>query len=338
MLNYNLPIPDKPTHHIVDGSKLNRFMECPRAFFYEYLLGWRSERPNNHLVFGTAWHESMEHLLLNGYDQASVLAAFRKFELSYRQTLSDPENDEMFWPKTPDRAFECLANYARQYQGDLSRYEVLYTEIAFTVQMDETRVLYGRMDSVLRRVVDNIICSLEHKTGSSLYRWAEQFHMCMQAGVYSHALMCLFGFEEVGPIIFNGSIFKKTKGTKGGTKFEFHREPVQKSKAQMQTWYLNTLYWMDQLEREYQLLEASSPADDVLIAFPMNTTNCTKWFGCAYKDFCNSWKNPLVKCHAPPLGMIEEHWDPTAEDANFNMQLGVGVEPVIEKGTKNNEN
>lgn len=336
MLDYNLPILDRPTHHIIDGSKLNVFMECPRKFFYEYLLGWRSERPNNHLVFGTAWHEAMEYLLLNGYKSKSVLAAYRAFELKYRETLSDPENDELFWPKTPDRAFECLANYAQRYKSDLEKYEVLYTEIAFTVQMDETRVLYGRMDSVLRRF-DDIICSLEHKTGSSLNRWGEQFHMSMQGGVYSHALMCLFGFDEVGPIIFNGSIFKKVKGTRGASKFDFHREPVQKSKAQMQTWYLNTLYWMDQLEREYQLLESSSAKNDVLTAFPLNTTSCSNWFGCQYKNYCNSWKNPLAKCFQPPLGMVEEHWDPTAEDSNFNMQLGIGEKPVITKGAKHVE-
>lgn len=335
MLDYDLPIPDKPTHHIIDSSKLNCYMECPRKFFYEYMLGWRSERPNNHLVFGTAWHEAMEYLLLNDYSHNSILAAFAAFEKNYRQTLSDPENDEVFWPKTPDRAFECLAEYATRYHDDLSKFEVLFTEIAFTVQMDETRFLYGRMDSVLRRKADNLICSLEHKTGSSLKRWAEQFHMCMQGGTYSHALMCLYGFDRVGPIIFNGSIFKKTKGTRGATKFDFHREPVKKSKAQMQVWHTNTLYWMDQLEREYQLLEQSSANDDVMIAFPLNTTNCTKWFGCQNKDFCNSWKNPLAKCFQPPLGMIEDHWDPTAEDANFNMQLQLGSEPVIEKGTKN---
>ena len=94
MLDYILPIPSSPTHRIVDGSKLKRFMECPRAFFYEYLLGWRSERPNNHLVFGTAFHEALEHILLNGYTRAIADDAFEKFLTSYR-TVFEPHTDEL---------------------------------------------------------------------------------------------------------------------------------------------------------------------------------------------------------------------------------------------------
>ena len=337
MLDYDLPIPDQPSHHQLDGSKLNRFMECPRAFFYEYLLGWRSERPNNHLVFGSAFHEAMEHLLCNGYDKRSVLGAYRKFELMYRKTLENPENDQMFWPKTPDRAFEAIALYAGNYSDDLEKYEKLYTEIAFTVQMDETRSLIGRMDSIMRRKSDNKIFSLEHKTASSLHRWDEKWPLAMQTGTYTHAMYCLYGFEDVEGVVFNATAFKRVKGTRGGTKFEFLRVPAYRSRSQMQTWYTNTLYWMDALEKEYQLLESSTEKNDVLMAFPMNTTNCDKWFGCQYKDFCNAWRNPLQHCSRPPLGMIEEHWNPHEEDSTVTMKLGVGETPIIKPGAKNHE-
>lgn len=335
MFDYNLPIPNKPTHHIIDGSKLNRFMECPRAFFYEYMLGWRSEKPNNHLVFGSAWHEALEHLLINGFEKDSILDAYRKFELYYRQTFPNPELDRIFWPKTPDRAFECLVGYAKANKNDFKKYEVLFTEIALTVQMDEKRVLYGRMDSIVKNLTNGLIESLEHKSGSSAYKWGEQFEMCMQAGIYSHALMCLYGFDQVGGIIFNGALFLKVKGTRGGEKFAFIREHVRKSKNQMLTWHTNTIFWMDQVEREYQLLEQCSASDPVLRAFPQNTTNCTKWFGCAYKDYCNAWPNPLQKCQNIPVGMIEEHWDPTAGDSNYNIDLNLNGKSTVTEVIKN---
>ena len=51
-----------PTLQTVDSTKINTFLDCPRQYFFTYVLGWRSDRPNNHLVFGQAWHEAMEHL------------------------------------------------------------------------------------------------------------------------------------------------------------------------------------------------------------------------------------------------------------------------------------
>ena len=334
MLDYELPIPDQPSHHQLDGSKLNRFMECPRAFFYEYLLGWRNEKPNNHLVFGTAWHDAMEYLLLHGVSQHSVLEAFKKFEHSYRSTFQNPELDEMFFPKTPDRAFSALAEYALKYENDLLKYEVLFTEISFTVAMDETRSLIGRMDSIVRHRKSGKIRSLEHKTASNFWNWEKQWPLAMQTGVYTHALYCLYNLDEVEGIIFNGVAFLKAKGTRGGKLFDFLRVPAYRSKSQMQTWYQNTLYWMDAVENEYRILAEATESDDVLQAFPQNTTNCSKWFGCAYKDFCNAWANPLKHCSQPPLGMIEEHWCPHDEPSTVNMTLGNGAEPQITEGEK----
>ncbi|MBU2249242.1 MAG: PD-(D/E)XK nuclease family protein, partial [Gammaproteobacteria bacterium] len=99
------------TQNKIDSSKLKDFKRCPRYFFYRHVLGWQSQTPNNHLVFGSAWHEAMEYLLLNGYGDNSVIEAFDKFLAYYRQSFP-PETDEMFKAKTPDNAFWTLAQYA----------------------------------------------------------------------------------------------------------------------------------------------------------------------------------------------------------------------------------
>ena len=70
--------------NIIDSTKLNAFLECPRSYFYEYILGWRSEAPNLHLEFGKAWHLAMEHLILHGYDETSIKDAYLKFHEHYR--------------------------------------------------------------------------------------------------------------------------------------------------------------------------------------------------------------------------------------------------------------
>ncbi len=79
----------------VDSSKLGDLLRCYRFYFYCHLLGWKPETPNNHLTFGISWHLPMEHLLLNGYDDTSVLDGYELFRRRYRQDFS-PESDEMF--------------------------------------------------------------------------------------------------------------------------------------------------------------------------------------------------------------------------------------------------
>jgi hypothetical protein len=58
-----------------------------------------------------------------------------------------------------------------------------------------------------------------------------------------------------------------------------------------------------------------------MMCFPMNPTNCTKYFGCKYHDYCMSWPNPLQRCEEVPYGMKIEYWDPSAEEAKHTFKL-----------------
>jgi CRISPR/Cas system-associated exonuclease Cas4 (RecB family) len=60
------------TWQVLDATKLQTYMRCPRKFFFNYVLGWKSEIPSNHLVFGSAWHMAMEVLLDKGYNSRGL--------------------------------------------------------------------------------------------------------------------------------------------------------------------------------------------------------------------------------------------------------------------------
>ena len=59
-----------------------------------------------------------------------------------------------------------------------------------------------------------------------------------------------------------------------------------------------------------------------MTAFPMNPTSCTNYFGCAFHDFCMAWPNPLRRCGEPPIGFVEQHWDPTQEEVKHKFEIG----------------
>jgi len=307
----------------IDNSKLKDYKTCPRKFFYSHVLGWQPVAPNNHLIFGSAWHEAMEHLLLTSYSQTDTLKAFDKFLAYYREHFG-PETDDMFKGKTPDKAFERLSQYTgyHEYAFDLEDFNTLYTEISGKVSIDADRSLYFRMDALLQHRETSKIRAREHKTGSGPYLWQEQFLLDGQPSIYNHVLNCLYPAEQIDGIEMNGCFFPNRKSPPKPEQV-FLRILLKRTNEQMQTWLDNTRYYLWELEREYQLLDDTKESDKTLMAFPLRDTSCLNYFRlCPYHDFCMAWPNPLQRAFEPPIGFEERFWDPTAEPAKktFNIE------------------
>jgi hypothetical protein len=320
-----------PSWKINDPTKITEFYICPRDYFYQYVLGWRPEAPNNHLIFGTSWHKALEYLLTHDYSVESVVKAHEVFVSDYRKYLG-PDTDAMYAPKTPDNALLVLNAYAKRFEQDLLNWEVLYTEIAGKITLTEEHIIYFVMDSILQHKQKGTVKSIDHKTASNIWNWELQFPLSMQNGAYSHVLNCLFHPDVVDGVVFRGSVFKKVKKaweqlSKGqkltyAEPYEFIEFPAKKSLDQMQTWMWNTTYILDQIKWNFDLLADCSEDDQVMTAFPLNPSSCTKFFGCPYLDFCQAWQNPLQRCAEPPLGFIESHWDPSQQEAKHTFNIG----------------
>lgn len=318
-----------PEWEIQDPTKVMEYIRCPRKYFYGYVLGWRPTMPNNHLVFGSAVHKAMEHILLNGYSVNEVLRAHEKFLHYYREHFPE-DTDEMFFPKTPDNFLVVLTAYTRKYERDLDSFKVLYTEIAGTISLRDDLSLAFRMDSILENL-KGLRSSLEHKTGSSSWNWEMQWDLSIQVGTYTHVLNCLFDLESVEGVRMNGLIFGKAKKgweqLKTGQSltvnppFDFIRYPAFKSKTQMQTWLYTVTYYLDMIKFEFEQLLHCRFDDPVMFAFPMRHVACTDFGGCPWHDFCISFQNPLQRSEEPPLGYEVSHWNPLKEEATTRFEL-----------------
>ena len=320
---------------VVDSTKLNGFMTCPRSFFYNYVLGWQQE--NNHLVFGKAWHEAMEHILLSGpdgYKKESVHVAYAKFMDEYRKVYHE-EDDELYSPKTPTRAAMALMTYVKHYANDWNLFEVveldgkLLTEIAGSVPVGKYELAF-RMDAVVRHLRTGRVSPFEHKTGSSLYMWEEQWDLAMQVFCYLYVMYCLFDPQEVEGVLLNGVIFKKTKDNTAtdakhelgfGRHFEFVRPLITRQIHQMEAWITRTVYHLDMVRMHFDMLAEEDPGAKVMRAFPMVTTSCTKYMGCEYKNFCLNFDNPIKQFlkYQTPVGWEVKHWDPTIGEIRTNL-------------------
>ena len=221
----------------------------------------------------------------------------------------------------------ALTKFANERGKDLEHNELLYTEISGTVPITEDgKVLHFRMDSVLRRKEDGKIFSWDHKSAKSFNRqWEEKFHLSVQNGTYTHCMYCMYPIDEVIGLEFDGTCFEYLKrGSKNrgaGYHISFKQVPAWKMPEQMNVWLWNVVDKVTDVEREHDRLSHCKEGDPVMMCFPMNESNCTKYWGCMYHDYCLSWDNPLRRCQEPPLGFKEEYWDPSKMETTNKKNL-----------------
>ena len=306
-----LPVPRHEEHwHTLDSTKLQCYCACPRQFFYEYVLGWRREYTSNHLIFGRAWHEALEHLYKTKFAPEEVPTAYEKFLTDYRAELPE-STDSWFKGKTPDNALLALVEYTKEWANDAYEIEVLDTEVGGKVGIGQgpqgqERDITVKLDLV--GIKNGQIMALEHKTGSQAGEtWANQWKLSIQIGAYLHALMACYPCDGYNPTIWVNGTFFYVKGRK------FLRVPMQRSGAAMLNWLQTVHHLYDAIERDFAHLAQCGVEDPVMGAFPMHPTACTSYAGCQYHDLCTCVANPLQYVGEPITGYTEYWWDPLAE-------------------------
>jgi len=304
------------TWNILDSTKIERYMAKPRAFFYEYVLGWRSEEENINLVFGKAWHKAMRYLMNNGLTQEAAAAAFTFFLEEYRKSFTEAM-DAIYHPKSPGNAEQALLRYILEYM-DKDDFEILHTEIGGTVSIAENRVLYFKLDTLVRDCNNgNKVCSIEHKTSKQNSQpWRDGFKLAFQTGTYNHVQYCLYPEDQVYGTIVNGAVFTKGKGV------EFVRIPARRSLEMMDVWLDQANFVYEEIMRDFERLAECKEEDTVMKAFRCRPTNCMHYGTCAYALLCMSWANPLQHLEEIPEGFKVEFWDPREEELDLRVEVG----------------
>jgi len=319
---------------ILDSTKLNSFMTCPRRFFYEHVLGWRPPYANHDLHFGQAVHLALEHIYECArqgrplYDSDDLADGFQAFASHYRLAFG-PETDLQHKKKNPFHFAYMLESYARRYlEEDLNK-TVVHTEVSGSVPVGRTpdgsdKLIFFRLDTLMedqfgRRYI------LEHKTSQwSPSLWAETWSMAIQPIVGCMALYLLYGEKSKG-LILNG-LFFTTKAESP----DFLRLPIQKQPKALEMGRTTLEAWFDAIQAELDILY-SDPVDDLTLrAFPCNGGSCLKYNRqCIYHDLCLSLANPL-SIEGPPSDLVVDYWDPREGDKTYTKHV------EIKKGDQSN--
>jgi len=309
-----------PTCRVLDSTKIKQYMECPRRFFFRYVLGWDVDLPNHHLAYGTCLHRGLATLMCNGLNDDGLASAIAVFQDEYKKLYPNfIDLEEEHAPKNLSNGVRLLYRYVQNYQFR-DHFDVLHVEVAGSVPVSEEppRELYFRLDTVCSE--NGKVFSLEHKPTSYMpSSWAEQWQLDVQIFAYIHALH--YHFHEEAPVsgvVVNGmTICNPPKMKKDGELYansrdiEFVRVTVDKSYDMLESWLWDLNEAIDDLEWDFECLANCKEGDDRLECFPRRSTHCVNKYGtCPFLALCSAWPNPLQRCAEPPTGFRVEWWDP----------------------------
>jgi len=308
-----------PSWDIYDSSKLKEFEECPRKYFYKYMLGWVPETPNLHLVFGEAWHRAMEEMLKGHCSPDAIMKGYNRMNSYYRESFG-LDMDAINFPKTPDNARNLLVWYAARYGSE--DFVVHYTETGGSIELPQGDKLYFRLDSILED--SRGYFTMDHKTGSMDSKaWADGWILDIGITTYINVLYCLYPKDQVWGAVINGTFFRKgdaNKNFKSVDETPFRRVLVRKTLPMMEEWLLETQATIREIKFQTDLLMSYNENHPVMDCFRRRTTSCSHYGTCGYHAFCTSWSNPLLRVDEPPVGWTINRWNPldhAKEAANF---------------------
>lgn len=293
-----------PSVDVIDSTKLSTYIECPRKFFYQHVMGWQPLGVQTVLVFGQAWHKALELLMSSStseYTEDLVEAAFEQgFMPVFRGT------EEVF-PRTVDRARSALLGWSRQWFRDLEFYEVLAVERLATLTLLGDYILFGKLDAEIRDRETGEEFVLEHKTCSQS---SDAWELRLQIGAY------LAMTEH--PVIVDELILLKNTGARGGRLFDFNRQTIDFIEEHNRSWHFDVGRWMERLAGDFNCLAACQGNWAAVLpwCFPRSIGSACNTYGkrCIYSNLCREPTTP--DCHSmPPIGFTVRHWDPRQKES-----------------------
>ena len=231
----------------VSYSQLSTFLDCPRRWKYQYLLGLGEYSDSDATQFGTQIHASIEEYckkLSEGYQWTiGEVQDLVEENLSKREMYFDKETESELL-ETHKQMMKGFITCDGELAELLDKCDVVAQEMEFRLKVDlpftvlfadeEYNEVYlnGFIDLVLRDKKTGEYIVIDHKTGKSLFKPAKLKHN-LQLPIYSLVIYEKFGvlptrcayyftrfdkLQDVVPLALNDGVANKTYFKTGAKK------------------------------------------------------------------------------------------------------------------------
>lgn len=288
----------------LDNSKIEQYLRCPRAYWYRYVLGWKSERTSVDLVWGEAWHR-----VLAAYYMGQQVDACVQEGVNYYREHFSPADDADNLPKTAGALDTCFHHYIQTYEKEDAEYTTLAVEVGFRLEIAPGVWVVGRADRIAQDNITGDIVIQDHKSSKKMPdgKGVNQWQMSGQAACYLSAVKRKFPGHHVREFQINLTVPRiPTSKLRTG----LQRISVQLTDEMLGLWVREATHY----GIEVYSSENGVRVEPYLLPerFHRNPTSCYD-FGrlCSFFDQCTTWVNPLEHIQqGPPRGMVVDHWNP----------------------------
>lgn len=289
----------------MDSSMTSTYKECPRKFFYRYVLARDVKDVPIYFRFGGAYHKFREVLEIELQRTGELNEATANVGISaavkmWKETGGDPPIGSWYEYMTELRLIRSCIEAIKKVRAErISRtFEVLSVEMPFNVQMPDGFFTAGRIDQVVK--VDGDPAIRDFKTAS---RFGDSYERKLnpndQFSRYMYSLSLLRGTQDGVPAEPIKRLFvevlhnNKTNGPK------LHTLIASRSNEQLSNWLSDATTWNHKIALSFK--------DD---NWPMNETQCER---CPYHKVCTS---PTTRMQISRLDQdyVTRVWNPLAHD------------------------
>ena len=284
-----------------DATSVDLAATCLRKYYYSMIRGIKPRQQSVHLIFGGIYASALEtfyKLRAGGDDYETALRSV------VRQALIDSWDTERSAPvpfedtkKTRPNLIRTLVWYLEEFGIEDPNGLVTYhladgqpaVELSFTFEIDDDILYCGHLDRV-SKMGDHLYVVDQKTTGGTVGQYFfDRYSPDNQMSGYAYAGRVVLSAPISGVIIDAAQIAINFS--------RFERQPVTRTKAQLEEWRKNALHFI-------KVAQSASYLQD----FPMNTTACNNYGGCPFKPLCS--KDPSVREAYIKSDYVEHVWDP----------------------------
>ncbi|KKM61351.1 hypothetical protein LCGC14_1532570 [marine sediment metagenome] len=306
----NYPVPTHETWKHIDNTRLECYERCERRFFFKYVLGWRSTKPNKDLVWGEAVHRMLGHCDRRGWDEENRIIGVTLAQ-DYYQEHFDIIDEVDNAPKNRGQLEIVMNHYWNFYRREIEsgKYNVLATEIAFRMKLPGGIVATGRLDRIDQDTDTYELIIREYKTAGKRLddKSINQWQLSGQLAMYTTAILRKYPEHTI-----SGAAVRHIVPYKTDTKTNFTDIPVSLDTESLLSWLQDVQFRVSQIIDDFRIL---GEPNGWKYCFARRKVNCYD-FGrlCPWFDLCAKPLSPMeAYSEGPPRNCEVKFWDPTEE-------------------------
>lgn len=293
--------PDIPELQISwDATSLKNLMFCPRKYFFEIVLGFKTDKESVHLIFGRYYHSALEcydaALAAGGtWEEAREAAVMRALNISYNWESQDKTKNRFNLWRTVQWYCEQYPKHSDHVKPVVDKDGVPLIELpfSFTLPVDypggHNYLICGYFDGIVE-AMGSFFARERKTTGHTINTdWFSTFDIDAQIDLYSLASKICFDIKVRGVLIDGAQISINFS--------RFARAPSFRTEPQLEEFVKDLEYWIKQAEK-FALEEY----------WPKASRFC---FMCPFRVVCG--RDPASQTGALLGNFRIEDWDPTIE-------------------------